>query len=64
MEITITEIKFYPNRYWFWYFKKFKFIKGFIIRIFGIDIRISENNSMLKLIAKAKLYNIENKMRV
>jgi hypothetical protein len=50
MKTTITFIKFYPSRYWFFRFFKFKHIVGFKIRLFGKEIFISENNPTEKLI--------------
>lgn len=38
---------------WFFYFKKYKNIKGFILRIFGIYINIRERDALKKLIALA-----------
>ncbi len=35
---------------WVWMFKKYKFVKGFIFRMFGIYINIREKNSTEKLI--------------
>jgi hypothetical protein len=50
MKTTITIMRFYPYRYWFWYFRKFKFVKGFVIRIFGIHFIVKEENHLEKLI--------------
>ena len=40
---------------WFWYYKPYVNIKGFVIRICGIDINIREKNATAKLIAKSKI---------
>lgn len=53
----LSTIGFYPNRYWFYYFFKFKNIRGFKIRIFGIEFMIKEENSLSKLIAIAHEQN-------
>ncbi len=37
-------------KYWFWYFKKYANVRGFIIRIFGIHFNIKEKNGTQKLI--------------
>jgi hypothetical protein len=50
MKITITTINFYPNIYWFWYFRKWTYIKGFSIRVFGIEIKVLESDATNKLI--------------
>jgi len=39
---------------WMWMFKRYKNVKGFICRIFGIYINVRENNATDKLIAKSK----------
>lgn len=46
----MKHIKFYPNKNWFFYFKKFKNIKGFVIRIMGFHFIIKEKNGTEKLI--------------
>ncbi len=51
METTISTIGFYPNRYWFWYFRKNRYLKGFVFRIFGIHFIVKEENSLGKYIA-------------
>lgn len=51
---TIGLISFYPNRYWFFWFKRYKFVRGFIFRIFGMDINVREGNATEKLI---KIWN-------
>lgn len=43
----------YCGSQWFFYFKKYKNIKGFILRIFGIYINIRERDALKKLIALA-----------
>lgn len=54
MEIVIQIVKFYKYRNWFFYFKKYKNIKGIIIMICGVHIRITEINALRKLIAIAR----------
>lgn len=60
METTITTIKFYPDRYWFWYFKKWTYIKGIAFRIFGVEIKMLENDATNKLI---HISNIQRLLR-
>ncbi len=50
MEKVVTIMDFYPSRYWFFYFKKNKYLKGFTIRIFGINVMVKEEDSFNKLI--------------
>lgn len=46
--------------YWIWYFRKYKFIKGFTFRIFGINFNIKENNATQKLLFKwRRLLNVD-----
>lgn len=54
MEITIQIVEFYKYQNWFFYFRKFKNIKGFIIRIFGVHIKMTEIDATRKLIAIAR----------
>lgn len=35
---------------WMWYFKKYTFVKGFNIRIFGLHFNVREDNATQKLI--------------
>jgi len=39
---------------WAWMFKKYKYVSGFIMRIFGVYINVREKNATEKLIAKAR----------
>ncbi len=39
---------------WVWYIKKYKYIKGFIFRFFGIYFNVRENNATEKLIKIAQ----------
>jgi hypothetical protein len=57
MEINVNIIKFYTGKYWWFYFKKFKNINGFIIRIMGMHFIIKEKNGTEKLIKKFISYN-------
>lgn len=50
-------IGFYPYKYWFFHFFKFKNINGFKIRIFGLELMIKEENSLSKLIEIARIKN-------
>ena len=52
MNIFVMTIGFYPHRNWFFYFDKFKNIKGVTIRVFGLEFRILEKDATEKLIAK------------
>lgn len=60
METRTTIIKFYPYREWFWYYRKNKFIKGFTIRILGINLMLKEKDSFNKLI---HIGNIQRELR-
>ena len=42
-------------RYWLFYFYRFTGIKGFILRIFGFDIKVTEKDATEKLIKKFRL---------
>jgi len=42
---------------WFYMFKKYTNIKGFVIRICGVYINVRENNALEKLIAIANAKN-------
>jgi hypothetical protein len=35
---------------WMWMFKRYKYVKGFIMRIFGVYINVRESNATEKLI--------------
>lgn len=39
---------------WVWMFKKYSYIKGFILRIFGIYINVRESNAYEKIISNLK----------
>lgn len=57
MEINISycSTKHYSKNdiiHWVWMFKKYKNIKGFIFRFFGIYFNVRENNATEKLIKK------------
>ncbi len=58
INISYTNPKYYPNikslRYWLFYFKKYRYVKGFILRIFGVYFNIREKNASLKLITIAR----------
>lgn len=55
MSVTVTYVKkkLYEGenlKYWRWYFRKFVFIRGFQIRIFGVHVKVTESNATNKLI--------------
>jgi hypothetical protein len=54
METKINLIKFYPYREWFWYYRKNKFIKGFTLRLLGINFMRKDKDSFEKLM---KIWN-------
>lgn len=59
MEINISYIgtKHYDRTniiQWVWMFKRYTYVKGFIMRVFGIYINVRENNAIEKLAAKAQ----------
>ncbi len=59
MKINIDYIspKYYSRKnikQWFWYFKRYIFIKGFIIRILGLYINVRENNAAEKIAARSR----------
>lgn len=56
MKIIITTIEYHPimGRYWFFYFKRYKFVKGVNITLFGVHIKITELYATEKLIALAR----------
>ena len=39
---------------WVWMFKRYTYVKGFIMRIFGIYINVRENNATEKMIEQFK----------
>lgn len=41
---------------WIWMFKKYKYIKGFIVRILGVYINIRENYATEKLIKIKQIF--------
>jgi hypothetical protein len=49
-KIDVMMNKYFPYRYWFFYFKKYSHVKGFIIRLVGIYINVREKNATEKLI--------------
>jgi hypothetical protein len=52
VRITMSAMKFYPNRYWFFYFRRYKHVTGFHGRIFGISFNIREGDATNKLTQK------------
>jgi len=51
----MTIVKPYWNRSWFLYFRKFKHMKGIVIRLFGIHMVFKEKEGTEKLIKKFRL---------
>lgn len=52
-DINYISLKHYPTNkimWWVFYFKKYVYIKGVIIRIFGFNFNIRENDGTKKLI--------------
>jgi len=58
MKTTIAIIKPYAHRNWIFYFRRFHFVKGFTVRVIGINIMIIEKNATEKLINIWKFGNI------
>lgn len=53
ININYISIKHYDRTnimQWVWWFDKYKYIKGFKIRLFGVYINVRENNATEKLI--------------
>lgn len=56
------DVKFISTKYydrtnigqWFWYFKPYTFVNGFIMRIFGVYFNVREDNATEKLIEIGK----------
>lgn len=48
--ITVTKCKFFKYKSWFFYYRKYNYIKGFIFRVFGFHFNIREKDSLQKLI--------------
>lgn len=44
--------------WWIFYFKKYKFIKGFNIRLFGVHFNIREDKALEKLLSKTTIKEI------
>jgi len=65
IKITFAFISFYSNRNWFFFFRSSKLVKSYELRIFGAIVRISEINSLEKLI---KLFHesarVKNEKRI
>lgn len=43
--INVNFNKFYPSKHWFFTFRRYSHVKGFIIRIFGFYINVVEKNT-------------------
>jgi len=39
---------------WVWMFRRYTYVKGFVMRIFGININVRENNAREKMIEQFK----------
>ena len=50
MKIDFYINKPFAHRHWFWMFKRYTHVQGFIMRIFGFYFNIRENNATEKLI--------------
>ena len=50
IRISIDIMKFYPYKEWFFYYKQYKNVKGFNLRILGLHFNIREWNATEKLI--------------
>ena len=40
---------------WVWMFRKYKYVKGFVMRIFGVYINVRESNATEKLIEQGRV---------
>lgn len=49
MAYDIVETKIISRR-WFFYFKRYSFIRGFILRFLGIYLNVRENKALWKLL--------------
>lgn len=52
INITYCSIKDYDRKninQWMWTFQRYKYIRGFIMRIFGVYINVCESNAIEKL---------------
>ena len=59
MKITLEYVstKHYNGKniiQWMWMFRKYAYVKGFTIRLFGININIRESNATQKMINQFK----------
>ncbi len=57
ISVSYTSTKYYDITnimQWVWKFKRYRCVKGFIMRIFGIYINIRENNATEKIIKKVQ----------
>lgn len=64
METKITLIEFYPYHEWFWYYRKNKFIKGFTLRLLGINFMRKDKDSFNQLIRIHEIHKILRKNKV
>lgn len=49
--IGINHFPFNKILWWIFYFKKYKFIKGFNLRMFGLHFNIREDKALEKLLS-------------
>ena len=59
INIKYTERKYYRDapdgyRQWRFHFHRYKYVRGFVMRIFGWYFNVRENNATVKLIEKFK----------
>lgn len=64
METKVTAIKFYPYREWFWYYRKNKFIKGFTLRVLGINFMRKDKDSFNQLMHIHEMHKILRKNKI
>ena len=48
---------------WVWMFRKYKYVKGFVMRIFGVYINVRESNATEKLIEQGRVIIKSNPKR-
>lgn len=53
-KVDVVFNEYFPYRYWFFYFKRYISVKGFIIRIFGVYVNVREKNTSAILIKKMR----------
>lgn len=48
---------------WVWMFRRYTYIKGFVMRIFGIYINVRENNAREKMIEQFKKKQLWHRLK-